>query len=73
MTVDPDAQLAAAGDVEAFEKIYRRHHQRVYLLCLRMVRNASQAEDLTREVFIQLLRKIHRITTNGNNLAACTV
>ena len=59
MTVDPDAQLAAAGDVEAFEKIYRRHHQRVYLLCLRMVRNASQAEDLTQEVFIQLFRKIH--------------
>lgn len=59
MTVDQDAQLAAAGDVEAFEKIYRRHHQRVYLLCLRMVRNASQAEDLTQEVFIQLFRKIH--------------
>lgn len=59
MTVDLDAQLAAAGDVEAFEKIYRRHHQRVYLLCLRMVRNAAQAEDLTQEVFIQLFRKIH--------------
>ena len=59
MTVDPDAQLVAAGDVEAFEKIYRRHHQRVYSLCLRMVRNASQAEDLTQEVFIQLFRKIH--------------
>lgn len=59
MTVDPDAQLAAAGDMGAFEKIYRRHHQRVYLLCLRMVRNASQAEDLTQEVFIQLFRKIH--------------
>ena len=59
MMVDPDAQLAAAGDVEAFEKIYRRHHQRIYLLCLRMVRNASQAEDLTQEVFIQLFRKIH--------------
>src|SRR5688572_25627811 len=59
MTVDPDAQLAAAGNIEAFEKIYRRHHQRVYLLCLRMVKNASQAEDLTQDVFIQLFRKIH--------------
>ena len=53
MKVDPDAQLAAAGDVEAFEQIYLRHHHRVYLLCLRMVRNVSQAEDLTQEVFIQ--------------------
>ena len=59
MTIDLDAQLAAAGNVEAFEKIYRRHHQKVYLLCLRMVRNTSQAEDLTQEVFIQLFRKIH--------------
>lgn len=59
MTVDPDAKLAAAGDMEAFEKIYRRYHQRVYSICLRMIRNASQAEDLAQEVFVQLFRKIH--------------
>jgi RNA polymerase sigma-70 factor, ECF subfamily len=59
MTMDPDVQLAAAGDIEAFERIYRRHHQRVYMLCLRMVRNVAQAEDLTQEVFIQLHRKLH--------------
>lgn len=57
--MDPDVQLAANGDVEAFERIYRRHHSRVYTLCLRMVRNATQAEDLTQEVFIQLHRKLH--------------
>ena len=66
MTVDPDAQLAAAGDVEAFEKIYRHHHQQVYLLCLRMVRNVSQAEDLTQEVFIQLFRKIHTFRNDSS-------
>jgi len=59
MTIDPDAQLATAGDIEAFERIYRRHHQRVYTLCLRMVRHVAQAEDLTQEVFIQLHRKLH--------------
>ena len=59
MTVDPNAQLAAAGDMVAFEKIYRRYHHGVYSLCLRMMRDASQAEDLTQEVFIQLFRKIH--------------
>ena len=57
--MDPDVQLAADGDVAAFERIYRRHHSRVYSLCLRMLRNASQAEDLTQEVFIQLYRKLH--------------
>jgi RNA polymerase sigma-70 factor (ECF subfamily) len=59
MTVDPDARLAAAGDMEAFEKIYRRYHQRVYSICLKMIRNASQAEDLAQEVFVQVFRKIH--------------
>jgi RNA polymerase sigma-70 factor (ECF subfamily) len=59
MTVDQDAQLAAQGDMEAFEELYRRHHRRVYSLCLRMVRNASEAEDLTQEVFVLLFRKLH--------------
>lgn len=38
-TVDPDVQLAAAGDMEAFERIYRRHHARVFALCVRMTRS----------------------------------
>jgi RNA polymerase sigma-70 factor (ECF subfamily) len=59
MTVDPDAQRAANGDSDAFEQIYRRYHQRVYSLCLHMIRNVAQAEDLAQEVFIQLFRKIH--------------
>lgn len=59
MTVDHDARLAAAGDIEAFEEIYRRYHSRVYSLCLHMIRNVSQAEDLAQEVFVQLFRKIH--------------
>ena len=66
MTVDRDAQLAATGDIEAFEKIYRRHHQRVYLLCLRMVRDTSQAEDLTQDVFVQLFRKIHTFRNDSS-------
>jgi RNA polymerase sigma-70 factor (ECF subfamily) len=77
MTVDLDAQLAAAGDMEAFENIHRRYHHRVYAVCLRMIRNAALAEDLAQEVFIQLFRKIstfrgdssfstwlHRLTVN---------
>lgn len=77
MTVDLDAQLAATGDMDAFENVYRRYHNRVYTLCFRMIRNKTQAEDLTQEVFIQLFRKIntfrgdssfttwlHRLTVN---------
>ena len=71
------AQLAAKGDMTPFEEIYRRHHRRVYSICLRMLQSASEAEDLTQDVFIQLYRKIgsfrgdsafttwlHRMTVN---------
>jgi RNA polymerase sigma-70 factor (ECF subfamily) len=71
------AQRAAGGDMIAFERIYDRHHRRVYSLCLRMTQNPPEAEDLTQEVFIQLFRKLgsfrgesafttwlHRLTVN---------
>jgi RNA polymerase sigma-70 factor (ECF subfamily) len=52
-------RLAQQGDAEAFEIIYQQHCGRVYALCLRMLRDAVEAEDLVQEVFIQLFRKIH--------------
>ncbi len=51
------AQLAA-GDVAAFEQLYELHRRRVYSLCLRMVGNVTEAEDLTQEVFLQVFRKV---------------
>lgn len=71
------AQAATKGNMFAFEELYNRHHRRVYSLCLRMLQNTHEAEDLTQEVFIQLYRKIgsfrgdsafttwlHRMTVN---------
>jgi RNA polymerase sigma-70 factor (ECF subfamily) len=52
------ARMASEGNIEAFEALYQRHYRRVYNLCLRMLNDASEAEDLTQEVFIQLYRKI---------------
>jgi RNA polymerase sigma-70 factor (ECF subfamily) len=70
-------RLAQAGDAAAFEFLYRLHSRRVYALCLRMVNNPSDAEDLMQEAFLQLFRKIgtfrgesafstwlHRMTVN---------
>ncbi len=70
-------QAASTGDMGAFEEIYQRHHRRVYSICLRMLQNAYEAEDLTQDVFIQLYRKVgsfrgdsafttwlHRMTVN---------
>jgi RNA polymerase sigma-70 factor (ECF subfamily) len=52
------AKMASEGNLEAFETLYHRHYKRVYNLCLRMLNDSSEAEDLTQEVFIQLYRKI---------------
>jgi RNA polymerase sigma-70 factor, ECF subfamily len=52
-------RLAQRGDAIAFEHIDGLHSRRVYSLCLRLVRDPAQAEDLTPEAFVQLFRKIH--------------
>jgi RNA polymerase sigma-70 factor (ECF subfamily) len=70
-------RLAQAGDAAAFERLYQLHGRRVYALCLRMVGNPADAEDLMQEAFLQLFRKIgtfrgesafstwlHRMTVN---------
>lgn len=49
---------AQAGDASAFEMLYALHKRRVYSLCLRMLGNVAEAEDLTQEAFLQLYRKI---------------
>jgi RNA polymerase sigma-70 factor (ECF subfamily) len=68
---------AKQGAASAFEYLYRAHCRRVYGLCLRMIKNPAEAEDLTQQVFLQLFRKIstfrgesgfstwlHRVTVN---------
>ena len=58
MTEAEAIRLAQQGDAGAFERIYRLHSRRVYALCLRMVGNPAEAEDLTQDAFLQLFRKI---------------
>lgn len=53
------ARAAATGDQLAFEKLYQQHHRKVYSLCLRMLGNQTDAEDVTQDVFIQVYRKIN--------------
>lgn len=49
---------AQAGDHQAFAQLYSLNKRRIYSLCLRMVSNVAEAEDLTQEAFLQLHRKI---------------
>ncbi|HLJ91453.1 MAG TPA: sigma-70 family RNA polymerase sigma factor [Candidatus Angelobacter sp.] len=49
---------AQQGDAECFAFLYGLHKRRVYSLCLRMIGNVAEAEDLTQDAFIHLFRKI---------------
>jgi len=51
-------QKAKNGNADAFEFLYRAHCKRVYGLCLRMIKNPADAEDLTQLAFLQVFRKI---------------
>src|SRR5713101_5768251 len=68
---------ARHGDAGAFEYLYKAHCRHVNSVCLRMIRNPAEAEDLTQQTFLQVFRKIgtfrgesgfstwlHRVTVN---------
>jgi RNA polymerase sigma-70 factor (ECF subfamily) len=70
-------QRARGGDSAMFEHLYRLHSRRVFALCLRMLGDSAEAEDLTQEAFLLVIRKIqtfrgesafstwlHRLTIN---------
>lgn len=54
---DEDLMLAyAAGDVGAFDRLYRRHKGGVYRYLLRHCGNASTADELFQDVWANLIR-----------------
>jgi RNA polymerase sigma-70 factor (ECF subfamily) len=65
----PEAELdeaswvrgARQGDRTSFERLYRRHVGRVHGLCLRLTRNAAEAEEMTQEVFVRAWSHMDRI------------
>lgn len=55
----PDAALVhrlLQQDVNAFEQLYDRHSRIVYALVLRILQQASTAEEVAQDVFLQLWR-----------------
>jgi RNA polymerase sigma-70 factor, ECF subfamily len=49
---------AQQGEEAAFEALFEAHKRRVYFICLRIIHDTAEAEDLTQEVFIKVFRKI---------------
>ena len=60
---DTDASLIERylrGDIEAFETLMRAHEDRVFAVCLRMLRDREAALDATQETFVTVFRKADR-------------
>ena len=60
-----DAQIVAslvrrcvAGDAAAWEELVRQYHRRIYNICYRFTSSATDAEDLTQEVFVKMYRTL---------------
>jgi RNA polymerase sigma-70 factor (ECF subfamily) len=66
-TPEPDASQEAAarlvrqciaGDGQAWQQLVLSHHRRIYAICYRFTGSATDAEDLTQDVFLKLYKNL---------------
>jgi RNA polymerase sigma-70 factor (ECF subfamily) len=55
---DDDLDRARRGDRDAFGRLVRRHHRRVYAAALHILGNHSDADDATQEAFVRAYRRL---------------
>lgn len=53
-------QRYLAGDMDAFDELMRAHEDRVFAVCLRMLRDRDAALDAVQETFVTVFRKADR-------------
>jgi RNA polymerase sigma-70 factor, ECF subfamily len=56
--VDDLVRRAQAGEVDAFESLYRTHAAAVLALCRRMVGDETEARDLMQDVFVRAWERL---------------
>jgi RNA polymerase sigma-70 factor, ECF subfamily len=59
-------QRFVAGDLEAFEQLFRDYQRQVYAWIVRIVRDPATAEDLTVETFWRIYRSRTLFRPDGN-------
>ena len=57
------------GDNKALHKFYRRYYRSIFCYILKIVRDESDAEDLTQEFFIKIIRRKLYITDFTQSVA----
>lgn len=63
-------QRACRGDPNAVGEIYERYQPAIYSYLYYRLSNAAVAEDLTAEVFVRLITKIHTFEDHGKPILA---
>ena len=53
------------GEARAFDELMRRHEDRVFAVCLRVMGDRELALDATQETFVTVYRKAHSTTKSG--------
>jgi RNA polymerase sigma-70 factor (ECF subfamily) len=59
-----DRQLVGAavdGNAEAYSALVRRHGKRVYAICLGMLGNVPDSEDMAQETFVTAMTRLHTL------------
>jgi RNA polymerase sigma-70 factor (ECF subfamily) len=60
-----------AGDLAAFETIYRAHSGRLYSVACRVLGNPTDAEDLLQEIFLAAHRKLETSVASRRSARGC--
>jgi RNA polymerase sigma-70 factor (ECF subfamily) len=70
--LDPDSRLVEqcmAGNEAAWEELVRLHTRRVYSVCFRFTGTATEAQDLTQEVFLRVFRTLKSFRSGEGSFA----
>ena len=51
-------QKCQAGEMNAFQELVSRYHQKVYMVILGLLRNREDAQEVAQETFFRAFRKI---------------
>lgn len=57
---------AINGDSEAFARLYELSKRQVYFTCLKFLKNEDDAQDITQEVYITVLKKLPSLTDKSS-------
>lgn len=64
--IEKYVQDAINGDSEAFARLYELSKRQVYFTCLKFLKNEDDAQDITQEVYITVMKKLPTLTDKAS-------